>query len=188
LFILASASPRRLQLLGQIGLTPNHIIPPSIDETPLKGELPPAHAARVAREKALAVAKTHPNAVILAADTVVACGSRILPKAEDEATAHKCLAFLSGRRHRVYTAVCVHCGKTTLERLVMTQVRFARLSDKQIADYVATGEWHGKAGGYGIQGKAEAFIPWINGSYSNVVGLPLSETSLMLKAVGIKPA
>ncbi len=186
MLILASASPRRLALLKQIGLAPDKIIPADIDETPLKDETPREHAARVAKEKACVVAAQFPDDVILAADTVVACGRRILPKAEEEKTARKCLKMLSGRRHRVYTAVCVHSGGKTHERLVMTQVRFARLTDKQIDAYIASGEWQGKAGGYAIQGSAEAFIPWIAGSYSNVVGLPLQETSLMLAQAGIK--
>ena len=183
--ILASASPRRLQLLKQIGITPDEIIPADIDETPRKAELPALYAQRVAEEKATLVAQSHPDAIILAADTVVACGRRILPKAEDEATAGKCLALLSGRRHRVYTAVCMIAGGKTHTRLVHTHVRFSRLSKEDIAAYIASGEWRGKAGGYAIQGVAEMFIPWINGSFSNVVGLPLAETSQMLKRAGI---
>ncbi len=184
-FILASASPRRLQLLQQVGLVPDKTIPADIDETPLKSETPAAYAQRVACGKAQLVANAHPDAVVLAADTVVATGRRILPKAEDEQTARKCLQKLSGRRHRVYTAVAVsHQGKLR-EEVVMTQVKFARLSAKEIDAYIATGEWQGKAGGYAIQGRAESFIPWINGSYSNVVGLPLAETCHMLAQTGV---
>lgn len=187
-FILASASPRRLQLLKQLGYTPNRVVSPDIDETVRKGELPTQHAERLAQEKARAVAALHPDAVILAADTVVACGRRILPKAEDAATATKCLTLLSGRRHRVYTAICIAHNGTFTCVTELTHVRFIRLSTAQINAYVATNEWQGKAGGYGIQGCAEAFIPWINGSFSNVVGLPLAQTCLMLTSMGITPA
>jgi len=183
-FILASASPRRLQLLQQVGLTPERIIPADIDETPRKGELPEAYAGRMAEEKAAAVAALHPDSAVLAADTVVACGRRILPKAEDERTAKKCLELLSGRRHRVYTSVCLLHQGGRRQKTVMTQVRFRRLGEKEIAHYLASGEWRGKAGGYAIQGLAEAFIPWIGGSYSNVVGLPLAETWAMLQSLG----
>ena len=179
-FILASASPRRLQLLQQIGLTPADIIHPEINETPLKAEQPDKYALRCAEAKAAAIAANHPNAVVLAADTVVAVGQRILPKAEDEKTARQCLELLSGRRHRVYTAICVAGGNSRRTKLVLTQIKFSRLSAKDIDAYIASGEWQGKAGGYAIQGKAEAFIPWISGSYSNVVGLPLAETAAML--------
>ncbi|MDE3038814.1 MAG: septum formation protein Maf, partial [Pseudomonadota bacterium] len=143
-------------------------------------ELPDKYALRCAKAKALAVSAKYPDAVVLAADTVVACGRRILPKAEDAETARHCLTLLSGRRHRVYTAICVAHNNRHHTRLVMTQVRFSRLSAKDIDAYVASSEWHGKAGGYGIQGKAEAFIPWVSGSYSNIVGLPLAETAAML--------
>ncbi|MDE3060091.1 MAG: septum formation protein Maf, partial [Pseudomonadota bacterium] len=155
-----------------------------IDEVPSKTELPDKYALRMAQGKAAVVAAKHLDAIVLAADTVVACGRRILPKAEDEKTARQCLTLLSGRRHRVYTAVCVAHKETSRSKLVMTQVRFPRLSVKDINAYIASGEWHGKAGGYAIQGKAETFIPWISGSYSNVVGLPLMETAQMLKAAG----
>src|SRR6266851_4818252 len=170
--VLASASPRRLELLRQIGIVPDHIDPADIDETPGRGELPPAHVVRLAEAKARAVAPRHANAFILAADTIVACGRRILPKAEDEATARACLTLLSGRRHRVY-------GETAIRRVV-TQVAFKRLSKTELDAYLATGEWHGKAGGYAIQGCAAAFIPWLARSYSNVVGLPLFETAQLL--------
>lgn len=184
-FILASASPRRAALLKQAGYTPDEIISSAIDETPRKAETPAAYAKRIALEKAHAVSQKHPDALVLAADTVVACGRRILPKAEDEKTARRCLALLQGKRHRVTTAVCVVSGGKTKTARVMTTVKFARLSAKQIEAYIQTGEWQGKAGGYAIQGRAEAFIPWINGSYSNVVGLPIAETSTILAQFGL---
>lgn len=139
------------------------------------------------KKKAAAIAAQHPAAVILAADTVVACGRRILPKAEDSTTARKCLELLSGKRHRVYTAICIRRGDKILCKTVMTQVSFKRLTKKDIDAYIPSLEWQGKAGGYAIQGKAESFIPWINGSFSNVVGLPLAETSTMLAQLGITP-
>lgn len=185
-FILASASPRRLQLLKQAGIVPDDIIAADIDENPHKTELPQHYVLRMAQEKARAVAAQRPDAVVLAADTVVAAGSRILPKAEDEKTARKCLKLLSGRRHRVYTAACVMHGEKIQQVTEMTQVRFARLSKQQIEAYLASDEWQGKAGGYAIQGLAEIFIPWINGSYSNVVGLPLERTCAMLVRMGVK--
>jgi len=184
-FILASASPRRLALLKQSGFTPDKIIAADIDETPRKSDVPRDYVKRMAEQKAAAVSAQHKNAVVLAADTVVACGRRILPKADDEKTAKKCLELLSGRRHRVYTAICIRCGDKTSTKIIMTQVQFARISKKDIEHYIASQEWQGKAGGYAIQGLAEAFIPRINGSYSNVVGLPLAETSAMLAAFGI---
>lgn len=182
--ILASASPRRLALLQQVGIAPQLVIGADIDESPLKGELPAKYAARVAKEKARLISASHPNGTVLAADTVVACGSRILPKAEDAKTAEKCLRLLSGRRHRVYTAICLIKNQKEYEETTLTQLRMARLNDKQITDYVASKEWEGKAGGYAIQGFAESFIPWISGSYSNVVGLPLHETLRLLERAG----
>ena len=179
--ILASASPRRLELLAQIGITPTQVVAADIDETPHKNELPLAYAERIAREKALAVQKLHPEALILAADTVVYCARRILPKAETLEQARACLTRLSGRRHRVTTAVAVVKSGNVKLKLVTTMVRFKRLSKQDIETYLATIEWHGKAGGYAIQGCASAFIPAINGSYSNVVGLPLAETAAMLR-------
>lgn len=187
-FILASASPRRLQLLAQSGIKPDHIIPADIDETPLKAELPSHYALRIAQEKALVVSGKHPEAVVLAADTVVATGRRILPKADDEKTARACLTLLSGKRHRVYTALCISQGKKIKQHVEMTQVKFKRLSAKDIDAYIASGEWQGKAGGYAIQGLAEIFIPWINGSYSNVVGLPVEKTCTMLTQFGVGKA
>jgi septum formation protein len=185
ILILASASPRRLQLLKQVGIIPDNVVAADIDETPLKTELPQHYALRMAQEKARAVAAKYPDAVVLAADTVVAAGRRILPKAEDEKTTRKCLELLSGRRHRVYTAVCVMHGEKIQQAVEVTHVRFARLSKQIIETYLASGEWQGKAGGYAIQGLAETFIPWINGSYSNVVGLPLEKTCAMLVRFGV---
>ncbi len=180
--ILASASPRRVQLLAMIGITPAQIIPADIDETPHKAELPLTYVKRVAESKARAVAASQPNQTILSADTVVALGRRILPKAEDEATARECLAILSGRRHRVMTCVCVidTAGKLR-SKTVTTIVRFACLTPTMIEEYISSGEWQGKAGGYAIQGRAAAFIPFISGSHSNVVGLPLYETAMLLR-------
>ena len=187
ILVLASASPRRLELLRQLGIVPDRVDPADIDETPARDELPPAHVVRLAQAKALAVQPRHPGAFILAADTIVACGRRILPKAEDEATARACLTLLSGRRHRVYggVALVTPSGEIAIRRVV-TQVAFKRLSKTELDAYLATGEWHGKAGGYAIQGCAAAFIPWIAGSYSNVVGLPLSETAQLLAGRGYR--
>lgn len=181
--ILASASPRRLALLAQIGLTPDEIIATDIDEAPLKAELPRLLAQRLARAKAQAAAR--PGAFILAADTVVAAGRRILPKAETEAQARACLALLSGRRHSVLTAiVLVAPDGRQAERLADSTVAFARLTPPQIEAYLASGEWHGKAGGYAIQGRAAAHIRFLSGSHSNVVGLPLFETAQLLRGLG----
>jgi nucleoside triphosphate pyrophosphatase len=187
ILVLASASPRRLDLLRQIGIVPDRVDPADIDETPEPGELPAAHVVRLAEAKARAVQPRHPDAFILAADTVVACGRRILPKAEDEATARACLTLLSGRRHRVYGGVAVMdpAGKMTIRRIV-SQVALKRLSDSEVAAYLTSREWHGKAGGYAIQGRAAAFIPWIAGSYFNVVGLPLFETAQLLAGSGYR--
>lgn len=187
--VLASASPRRLELLKQIGLRPDRVDPASLDETPLPRELPAVHAMRLAREKAVAVAARHPDAVVLAADTVVACGRRILPKGTDEAMARKCLLFLSGRRHRVIGGVAVVApGGDAKTRLVTTTVAFKRLTDLEIEAYLATGEWRDKAGAYAIQGRAALFVRFLSGSYSNVVGLPLFETAALLTAAGYPAA
>ncbi len=181
--ILASASPRRRELIARLGIAPARIGGADIDETPRKSELPRDYAQRMAREKAQAAADD--AAFVLAGDTVVACGRRILPKAEDEATARRCLELLSGRRHRVLSAVALRAPDGALrERLRETQVRFKRLSTEEIDAYLAGGEWHGKAGGYAIQGAAEGLIAWIQGSHSGVVGLPLFETRALLKAAG----
>jgi septum formation protein len=185
--VLASASPRRLELLRQIGIVPDEVDPADIDETPLRGELPPGHVLRLAETKARAVSPRHPGTFILAADTVVACGRRILPKAEDAATAHACLTLLSGRRHRVYGGVAVITPQGEIgRRRVLSQVAFKRLSEAELKAYLDSGEWRGKAGGYAIQGKAAALIPWISGSYSNVVGLPLYETAQLLAGRGYR--
>jgi septum formation protein len=185
--VLASASPRRLELLRQVGLMPDCIDPADIDETPRRGELPPAHAMRLAQEKAQAVIPRHPGAYVLAADTVVACGRRILPKTEDEASARSCLELLSGRRHRVHGAVVLMSPDGRLvSRRVDSQVAFKRLSEAEIAAYLRSSEWQGKAGGYAIQGHAAALIRWVSGSYSNVVGLPLFETVQLLAGRGYR--
>ena len=181
--ILASASPRRRDLLARLGVIPASIVAAEIDETPAKAELPRVYAQRMAREKAAAIAPG--NAHVLAGDTVVALGRRILPKAEDEATARTCLKLLSGRRHRVLSAIVLRAPDGSLrERINETVVRFKPLSDAEIASYVAGGEWRGKAGGYAIQGSAEGLIAWIGGSHSGVVGLPLFETRALLRAAG----
>ena len=179
--VLASASPRRLELLRQVGLAPDSIDPPDIDETPRRGELPPAYVMRLAEEKARTVMPRHPGAFILGADTVVACGRRILPKTEDEASARSCLELLSGRRHRVHGAITLVIPDGGLtSRRVDSLVAFKRLSEIEIRAYLCSGEWRGKAGGYAIQGRAAALIRWVSGSYSNVVGLPLFETAQLL--------
>ncbi|WP_207482542.1 Maf family protein [Arenibaculum pallidiluteum] len=183
--VLASASPRRLDLLRQIGIVPAAVDPAELDETPLPRELPGPHARRLARAKAEAVASRHPGALVLAADTVVGCGRRILPKAEAEAEARACLDLLSGRRHRVHGGVAlVLPDGRRLDRLVVTTVAFKRLSQEEAEAYLASGEWQGKAGGYAIQGRAAALVRWIEGSYSNVVGLPLFEVAGLLRGVG----
>jgi septum formation protein len=183
--ILASASPRRLDLLARIGVTPDAIEPADIDESAAKGELPRDHARRLAREKAQAIAAKHPGAFVLAADTVVAVGRRILPKVEDEATLRHCMALLSGRRHRVLTGVALSLpGGGIRERLVETMIAMKRLSAEEIDYYAGHGEWRGKAGGYALQGYGEVYIRHIAGSYSNVVGLPLAETRALLKSAG----
>ena len=180
-FILASASPRRLVLLAQIGVVPSEIVAAEIDEAALKGELPLPYARRMAREKMEAVAAKYPDAAILSADTVVALGRRILPKAEDAKTARICLQLLSGRRHQVHTAIMLRKPHTVREKTVTSLVKFKRLTESELAGYLAACEWEGKAGGYAIQGLAAAFIPWLSGSYSNVVGLPLAETAQLLR-------
>lgn len=187
--ILASASPRRLDLLRQIGIEPDQVDPAEIDETPAPGELPAAHAGRVAQEKAAVVAARHPGAFVLAADTVVGVGRRILPKAETEADARACLALLSGRRHRVHGGIClVTLDGRKLTRRIETIVAFKRLTPAEIDAYVASGEWQGKAGGYAIQGRAAALVRWLSGSYTNVVGLCLHETAKLLDGAGWRPA
>lgn len=187
--VLASASPRRLDLLRQVGIVPDAVCPADIDETPHMRELPAPYAQRVAVAKAGAVAPRYPGAFVLAADTVVALGRRILPKPEDAAVARRCLDLLSGRRHRVLGGVVVVApdGRRSV-RLVSTIVAFKRLHPAEVEAYLASGEWRGKAGGYAIQGRASALIPWIRGSYSNVVGLPLVETLALLGGLGYRVA
>ena len=181
--VLASASLRRLALLAQIGIVPDRVIAPDIDESPLRDEQPRNYVSRLARAKASAVAM--PDCYVLAADTVVAVGSRILPKTETEADARRCLTLLSGRRHRVTTAVVLRApGGRRGDRLVQSVVGFSRLSERQIADYLAGDDWRGKAGGYAIQGHAAMVIRFLSGSYSNVVGLPLFETAQLLRGLG----
>lgn len=183
--VLASASPRRLALLRQAGVEPAAVDPAALDETPLKGELPHLYARRIAAAKAEAVAPRHAGCLVLAADTVVAMGRRILPKAESEGEARRCLEQLSGRRHRVLGGLCLLAPDgRRVERLVTTRVRFKRLTAAEIEGYLAGGEWQGKAGGYAIQGAAAAFVPWIEGSYTNVVGLALPETLAALRGLG----
>lgn len=185
--ILASSSPRRLALLRQVGIEPDRIVPPDVDETPLPRELPRAYAQRLARDKAMAVAARigREAGFILAADTVVACGRRILPKASSAEEARACLKLLSGRRHRVHGGVCVLAPQgREAERLSTTMVQVKRLTEIETAAYIHSGEWEGKAGGYAIQGLAAAFVPTISGSYSNVVGLPLAETMGLLQGLG----
>lgn len=182
--VLASASPRRVELLALVGIAPDRIDPADIDETPLKDETPPRLAARLASGKAQAVAGRSPDAVVLAADTVVAVGRRLLEKAADEAEAVRFLKLLSGRNHRVFTGVAVVANGKLTRRVVDTRVTFKVLSDAEIKAYVASGEWKGKAGGYGIQGRAGAFVTRIVGSYPAVMGLPLYETVNLLAGAG----
>lgn len=184
-FVLASASPRRTELLGRLGIAPDAIDPADIDETPHKGEIPRAHAERLALAKCAFVAARQPGALVLAADTVVGVGRRILPKAEDEATARACLALLSGRRHRVTTAVAVADATGRIRsRTSETIVIFHRLDAAAVDALIGAGDWRGKAGGYALQGAAEAWVRFIGGSWSGVVGLPLAETRTLLVASG----
>jgi nucleoside triphosphate pyrophosphatase len=183
--VLASASPRRLDLLARIGAVPDAVVPADIDESVPPGELPRQHALRLAREKAAAVAASYGDAFVLAADTVVAVGRRILPKVEDEVTLRACMKLLSGRRHRVLTGVALAVpGGGIRERLGETMIAMKSLSDEEIDYYAGHGEWRGKAGGYALQGYGEVYVRHIAGSYSNVVGLPLAETRLLLKGAG----
>ncbi|WP_181699682.1 Maf family nucleotide pyrophosphatase [Chthonobacter albigriseus] len=188
--VLASGSPRRVALLEQVGITPDRLMPADIDETPGRRELPRTLARRLARTKAEVAARrlealgAEGDHLVLSADTVVAVGRRILPKAESFAEAEECLALLSGRTHRVFTAVCLLTARGVRERLVDTRVRFKRLSGEEMADYLASGEWQGKAGGYAVQGRAGAFVVRLIGSYHAVVGLPLFETVGLLDGAG----
>ena len=181
--ILASASPRRRDLLAQIGVTPDLIRAPDIDETPVEGELPRPYCRRMAQEKAAAV-EIGPGEVVLAADTTVALGRRILGKPADSAEAAAFLVALSGRRHRVVTAVAVRSAERSWLRDVVSRVEMKRLSDMELNAYLGSGDWRGKAGAYGIQGPAGAFVPWLSGSFTGVVGLPLAETAQLLAAAG----
>jgi len=187
--VLASASPRRLELLARIGIAPDRVLPTDTDETPHRGELPRPLAARLAAAKAAAAGLAEPEALVLAADTVVGVGRRILGKPADEAEAARFLELLSGRRHRVLTGVALRTPDGRVrQRLVETVVAFQRLTPAQVEAYVASGEWRGKAGGYGVQGRAEMFVRFLSGSHSNVVGLPLFETAQLLRGVGwLKP-
>ncbi len=182
-FILGSGSPRRLDLLAQLGVVPDAVRAPDIDEEPLKGELPRAYCVRIARAKVLAV-RADADDVVLCADTTVAMGRRILGKPADAGEAAEFLLALSGRRHRVITAVALRRGDNVWEKDVVSQVRIKRLSDVELNAYLATGDWQGKAGAYAIQGLAGAFIPWISGSFTGIVGLPLVETAGLLLAAG----
>jgi septum formation protein len=183
--ILASASPRRLELLARIGIVPDAVDPAHVDETARKAEAALPYARRMAAAKAAAVAIRHPGSLILAADTVVAVGRRILPKTETEAEARACLELLSGRRHRVISAVTLIDGEGRARRREASSiVTFKRFAEAEIADYLTSGEWHGKAGGYAIQGRAEAYVRFLSGSHSAVIGLPLYETRALLVAAG----
>ena len=185
--VLASASPRRLDLLAQIGIRPDLVSVADLDETPKRGELPASYARRLAIAKAKAVAATH-NGLILAGDTVVACGRRILPKAETTDTALSCLQLLSGRQHRVYGGIALIADDRRLFiRVVCSQVKFCRLTENDIADALAAGDWQGKAGGYAIQGFAARYIRHISGSYSNIVGFSLFDVAAILNAAGYRP-
>jgi septum formation protein len=187
--ILASASPRRVDLLKQIGITPDDILPADIDETPQKNELPRALALRLATQKAQAIASKHPGAFILAADTTVACGRTLLEKPEDEAQARAFLEKLSGRRHHVYGGIALIAPDGQLRtRLSDTAVQFKRLATPEIDSYLQTGQWKGVAGGYAVQGHAGAFVKFLGGSYSNVVGLSLYDTMIILKSSGYRIA
>jgi septum formation protein len=189
--VLASGSPRRLSLINQVGIEPDALRPADIDETPKRGELPRAYSTRLARNKAetalgmVRIDDELKGAYILAADTVVAVGRRILPKAELLDEAAQCLRLLSGRNHRVHTAICLVTPKETFrQRYVETRVRFKRLSEQDIEAYLASGEWRGKAGGYAAQGIAGGFVVKLVGSYSNIIGLPLYETLTLLSGEG----
>ncbi len=181
--ILGSASPRRRELLAQLGLVPDAVLPPDIDEDPHRAEQPRPYCARLAREKVLAV-QAQPDDIVLCADTTVALGRRILGKPRDAGEAAAFLTALGGRRHQVITAVAVRRGARIWQRESVSAVKMKRLSDIELNAYLAGGEWRGKAGGYAIQGAASAFIPWISGSFTGIVGLPLAETAALLQAAG----
>ncbi|OYU39705.1 MAG: septum formation protein Maf [Pseudorhodobacter sp. PARRP1] len=181
--ILGSGSPRRKELLAQLGIIPDAILPPDINEDPAKGELPRPYCARLAREKAAAI-PAGPDDIVLTADTTVALGRRILGKPADAGEAARFLTDLGGRRHQVITAIAVKRGDKVWSRESVSVVKMKRLSDLELNAYLASMEWQGKAGGYAIQGAAGAFIPWISGSFTGIVGLPLAETSALLAAAG----
>ena len=181
--VLGSGSPRRKELLAQLGIVPDLILPPDIDEDPRKGELPRPYALRLAQEKAMAV-PAGPEDVVLCADTTVALGRRILGKPADAGEAAEFLTALGGRRHQVITAIAVRKADRMLSRESLSTVKMKRLSDAEMNAYLASGEWQGKAGGYGIQGLAGAFIPWISGSFTGIMGLPVAETAALLTAIG----
>lgn len=182
-FILGSGSPRRLDLLATLGIIPDSVAPPDIDETPRKGELPRPYCVRIAQQKVQAV-QAGADDIVLCADTTVALGRRILGKPANAGEAAVFLLQLAGRRHRVITAIAVRRGDRVWQKDVVSQVRMKRISDMELNAYLATNDWQGKAGGYGIQGPASAFIPWISGSYSGIMGLPLAETAGLLQAAG----
>jgi septum formation protein len=185
-FVLGSSSPRRLELLARIGVVPDDIRPAEIDEDPRPGEAPLTYCRRIAQEKSAAVSLAD-GEVVLAADTTVALGRRIMGKPADEDEARNFLGLMSGRRHRVITVIAVRSNDRQVMRDVSATVRMRRLTDPEISAYIESGEWQGKAGAYAIQGAAEAFVPWIRGSYSAIVGLPLSETKLALRSFGVLP-
>ncbi|MGB3405916.1 MAG: Maf family protein [Jannaschia sp.] len=185
MFILGSGSPRRLELLAQLGLVPDAVRPPDVDETPLGAELPRVYCERITAAKVAAV-EAAASDIVLCADTTVALGRRILGKPESEGQAAEFLHLLSGRRHRVITAIGVRADDRTWHRTVVSTVKFKRLSDLEVNGYLSTGNWHGKAGGYAIQGPAGAFVSWMEGSFSAVVGLPLHETANLLQTAGLK--
>lgn len=187
MLVLGSASPRRLELLGQLGIVPDDVRPPDIDEDPRPGELPRPYCSRISREKADAVLADDDD-IVLCADTTVALGRRILGKPADVAEAEAFLTLLSGRRHKVITAVCVKRGHRVWQKDVVSTVRMKRVSKVELSSYLATNDWQGKAGGYGIQGPAGALIPWISGSFTGIVGLPLAETANLLAAAGFRGA
>ncbi len=186
--ILASASPRRLELLAQIGIVPDQVIPADIDETPLKDELPPAYVARIALAKAKAIHAQHEQAFVIAADTTVAVGRRILGKPKNRDEAARFLKLLSGRSHRVLTGLCIIApGGKIAQRVGISAMQFKQLTKADLDWYLNSGEWQGVAGTYAIQGRAEAFVTQINGTISNIIGLPLRETLQLLQGLGYKP-
>ena len=186
-FILASSSPQRKKLLETIGIIPDDIVPANIDETPKKNEKPKDFALRMSKEKGLSVAKNNLNSFILSGDTIVAAGRRIIGKPSSKNEAEKILKLLSGKRHRVLSAfTLIKPGGSEITKVVVSRVKFSRLSNKEINEYLDTNEWQGKAGGYAIQGRASAFVPWISGSYTGVMGFPMNEIKNVLESSGWK--